>query len=194
MDNHYELLDLPNYSDFDLVKSRYQEFAKEYHPDKLVCKESCLTKEESTLFFVNINKAWKVLKDPCQKAAYDEQLKQYESEKTYTVNDSASIDDFEVAHLDGKTIFTYQCRCGGDYQLLKTDFVDDNESIICGCSNCSLCIEVFLHSWHVGMFLLFSKKVCIRAYFWSTVSELFYYYCTILKFYELLLACLLQLI
>ena len=142
MENYYELFDLPNFSSFHDVKSRYQEFAKEYHPDKLLGKSSCLTKEESTQFLVKINRAWEVLKNPYQKVIYDEQLKQLEVERTYTVNDSVSISNFQEYCIDGANIFSYSCRCGGDYELTKSEFANVNESIIANCSYCSLCIEV----------------------------------------------------
>ena len=39
-------------------------------------------------------------------------------------------------------VFTHPCRCSGQYQLQEAELSEDTDSIVVGCSSCSLHIKV----------------------------------------------------
>ena len=148
MDNYYELFNLPSFSTLEEVKTCYQQLAKELHPDKQASNKSSETKKEAANMFIKITEAWTVLKHPATKADYDIKLKQSESEKSYSINDVLSLDEFEV-YIDDKNnckMYSYPCRCGGTYDLFCTDINTNCKSIILQCSTCSLCVETVINS------------------------------------------------
>ncbi len=61
----YYLLDLPNYSDSEKIKTKYKELIKLNHPDKGGDPDN----------FDNIKMAYEILKDPDKKSEYDRKLK-----------------------------------------------------------------------------------------------------------------------
>ena len=63
--NHYSVLDLPNYSTIDIVKSKYKELVKIHHPDKGGSADA----------FDKIVIAYEFLKDLKNKSEFDRKLK-----------------------------------------------------------------------------------------------------------------------
>lgn len=63
--DYYEVLNVPQGADADVIKSAYRKLARKYHPD--VSKEP--NAEER---FKAVNEAYEVLKDPQKRAAYDQ--------------------------------------------------------------------------------------------------------------------------
>lgn len=68
MRTHYEILGLPDSASTALIKRRYRELVRKYHPDVAADKVT------SHLLFLRINEAYEVLKDPVRRKAYDETL------------------------------------------------------------------------------------------------------------------------
>lgn len=66
--NLYQILDLPNYSDIELIKKSFRQLALKYHPDRNPDPAVAET-------FKNIVKAYEVLNNPEQKQNYDLKLK-----------------------------------------------------------------------------------------------------------------------
>lgn len=140
MENYYQLFNLSNYSTLDEIKSQYQQMIKLHHPDKLHSTDPVANKNSAETF-LKLNEAWKVLKNVNSKADYDAKLKQFESENDFAINEVVSIDQFERSNKNCELdCLVYFCRCGGNYELLNRDA--DDTSIIIGCSNCSLFIQV----------------------------------------------------
>ena len=148
MENYYELFNLSNYSSVDKIKFQYQQIIKQCHPDKALFTKSLSIKESSETF-LKVTEAWNILRNPDTKAEYDAKLKQFETEIQFSVNEVVTIDQFEsirtsdvTEKIDGD-LLEYDCCCGGKYEFLKKDSYI-NTSILIGCSNCSLYIEVLL--------------------------------------------------
>ncbi|GMP32724.1 hypothetical protein CsSME_00006359 [Camellia sinensis var. sinensis] len=69
--NFYEVLSLDSENvGFDEIKKAYRTMALQYHPD--VCPLS--TKEESTMRFIELRKAYETLSDPSSRRMYDYEL------------------------------------------------------------------------------------------------------------------------
>jgi len=64
-ENLYEILSLPNFSEFSEIKSRYKQLIKQSHPDKGGDRE----------VFQRIKKSYDYLKEPDLKLEYDRNLK-----------------------------------------------------------------------------------------------------------------------
>lgn len=108
--------------------------------------------------FVEINKAWNTLKDPIQRKLYDaellstrfqthsnifERLKLADLNVEYIAASAAAVDDESDAA--GRTkLYTYDCRCGGQYvvdESVDNEIIDgSNDEVIVECSECSLVI------------------------------------------------------
>ncbi|CAK8672660.1 DPH4 homolog [Clavelina lepadiformis] len=150
MENLYELFELPDFSSYEIVKSRFQELARKLHPDKLVNHKESNTKEASNQF-IKIKEAWNTLSDPGCKLQYDYKLKQCQNESSYTVNEVLCLEDFTLNtdfaddENDQEEVYVNDCRCGGRYELIQSDLNEMKHipvPLIIGCSNCSLCVEV----------------------------------------------------
>jgi curved DNA-binding protein CbpA len=70
--NYYDILEIPNKSNFDIVKSSYRKLILQYHPDKWSTKSN-LSKNDFNNKFDLINQAYKILSDPNKKNIYDTQ-------------------------------------------------------------------------------------------------------------------------
>ena len=68
MRTHYEVLGLSEGANNALIKGRYRELVRKYHPDVATDKVT------SHQLFLRINEAYEVLKDPVRRKAYDETL------------------------------------------------------------------------------------------------------------------------
>ena len=67
----YKLMQLEPYADLPMVKKRYRELAKIYHPDKHP------SSPHAADYFKVITQGYDLLSDPELKPIYDEALKQY---------------------------------------------------------------------------------------------------------------------
>ena len=65
---HYETLGVPRQATPEQIQQRYRELARRYHPD--VAKDTALSRQ----IFTQITFAYQVLRDPKQRAAYDQTL------------------------------------------------------------------------------------------------------------------------
>jgi len=65
---HYEVLGVPRDATPDRIQRRYRELARRYHPD--VAEDTAL----SHTLFAQVTSAYRVLRDPAQRAAYDRAL------------------------------------------------------------------------------------------------------------------------
>lgn len=69
MDNYYEVLQVKNFAEIEVIKASYKALSKKYHPD--------VNKDVPADVMVKINEAYEVLSDVEKKKDYDECLKMY---------------------------------------------------------------------------------------------------------------------
>lgn len=130
MTNYYEILGCSKDATFEELKKSYQENAKKLHPDKndSNCDQN----------FLLLDKAWKTLRDPDKRKEYDETLSRNELE------DMPLYCEVLLTEMDFKpelNIYSYMCRCGGEYQLNVRDLKDGENIRIC-CDECTFHILV----------------------------------------------------
>ena len=63
--NYYQILELPDFSDIEAVKTRYKQLVKVHHPDKGGDRKD----------FEIVKQAYEVLKDPSSKSEIDRKMK-----------------------------------------------------------------------------------------------------------------------
>jgi hypothetical protein len=68
-ENYYKVLGLKKEASGEDIKKSYRNLAKQYHPDK-----NPQDRENAEKKFIEISKAYEILSDPQQKAAYDDEL------------------------------------------------------------------------------------------------------------------------
>lgn len=54
----------------------------------------------------------------------------------------AKADDVIKESASASIVFTHPCRCSGQYLLQEAELSEDTDSIVVGCSSCSLHIKV----------------------------------------------------
>lgn len=74
MENYYEILNVMNFAEEEVIKASYKALAKKYHPD--------INKSIDPNIIVKINNAYDILSNSVEKEKYDEKLRKYLSEKT----------------------------------------------------------------------------------------------------------------
>ena len=111
--NYYEILNLPQFSDIDAIKSQYKVMIKNTHPDKNNgehCKE-----------FEYIKEAYEYLKVSENKTAYDKKFRN----KVDIIDKAFHIDDYEIDNKEEMFRFDcVQCFHLNEYNLkeIKIDF------------------------------------------------------------------------
>ncbi|XP_025204268.1 alkylated DNA repair protein alkB homolog 8-like [Melanaphis sacchari] len=141
----YEILGCDKSTPFETLKDNYKKLLLKIHPDKNISSSS-----SSSAACAELNKAWSVLKDSDLKKQYDEQIEQNDINTEVTIYDFLSISDLENNEMDD-TLF-YRCRCGGKFLVPKSMVVnvDQTESLLFPCDDCSLFIEVTIPNTNVS--------------------------------------------
>ena len=144
MKNLYELLGVPNFSPVEVLKIRYHELARQWHPDKQIQSNS--NNEPTSEEFQIILEAWKLLKDDKQKKDYDLSLNEFLiSESNYFLHDSFTLtecnDLWSIESIDNVDMLVYDCRCGGTFMLEKSALLTWI-GIHIPCDSCSLHVKI----------------------------------------------------
>ncbi|ORX44301.1 dnaJ-like protein subfamily C member 24-like protein [Piromyces finnis] len=138
--NSYEILDIDQNADFDIIKKTYQKLILKYHPDKL--QQSGVTSQEiiekNKKKFQEIQKAWNNISTPEKKLQYDKELLAQSFKQDGVINEEIDLDDMEFDEEE-ETYFS-ECRCGGIYKITIDD-LENNVNVI-SCDICSLKIKV----------------------------------------------------
>ncbi|CAG8439014.1 5774_t:CDS:2 [Ambispora leptoticha] len=169
-ETYYDVLGVSTTANTDEIKKAYQKLILIWHPDKEKLRqnkqisdgsleiddtveeeelrENFIDKREnngvrdvSTSYKIQrISDAWKTLKDPAARKAYDAQVKaaQLNAQNDGVVNAEIDLDDMKY----DKETFTYtlECRCSGQYIITEEDL--ENEIDIVACGGCSLRVRV----------------------------------------------------
>ncbi|XP_075234344.1 dnaJ homolog subfamily C member 24-like isoform X2 [Lycorma delicatula] len=129
MKNLYEILQCTIDSSDEEIRKKYQQLILEYHPDKC-------SNENDRNKFIEIDKAWKILRDKESREVYNAQLKMDSVNKpllygTYKLNELLKSDN---------GYFYCKCRCGGSYCVDENDLDDVMDKCFVECDECSLAI------------------------------------------------------
>jgi len=133
--NYYELLQVPRTASPAEIKAAYHRLLLSHHPDK-----SDASRDSSARTDVDIGRlkeAFTTLFSPESRTKYDSELvhphlSSSRSRPAYIV----SLEDFN----DLGQVWTYECRCGGQYTIGEEDMEKDVHLI--ACSSCSEAIWV----------------------------------------------------
>jgi curved DNA-binding protein CbpA len=121
--NPYSILQIPSNASLNEIKKAYHNLALLYHPDKSSGEQE---------MFNSINSAYTTLCNPESRLVYDTARK---------ASQNLCIDTVLLGELtileDGS--FSYDCRCGDVFQILKACCTIDN---VFSCESCSLSIRV----------------------------------------------------
>lgn len=133
MSSYYQVLGCEKNASQDELKKAYQGQVRKFHPDK--------NRLESSEDFLLLDKAWKTLRNPETRKAYDESLARKE------FSDAPLYCQVEASEMTCEPcgILTYPCRCGGVYQVTETD-LGSTDQLKVSCDECSFHI-VISKSW-----------------------------------------------
>lgn len=124
--NYYELLESDPTFTYDKLKENYQKLARKYHPDK-----SSEDNEENDKF-VEIDKAWKTLRDPELRSKYDAEILNDRINKGQIIYARLIKKDLNFINSEAK----FDCRCGNSIIILEEYFTEADECQI-DCEECS---------------------------------------------------------
>ncbi|CAK1581784.1 unnamed protein product [Parnassius mnemosyne] len=130
--NFYEILQCDRNASAEELKRSYQRLVLTFHPDKKITSNN----HES---FLNIQKAWSVLRDPHSRKQYDALLS-CEEHKELLLYDTVSVLDMD--YDNSSSIYSYQCRCGGNYSVCASELKPPE--IVIECDECSFSIQVIV--------------------------------------------------
>jgi diphthamide biosynthesis protein 4 len=129
----YEILEVDRMATQEAIKKSYTNLILKNHPDK-----DSETKNSSK--FIEIDTAYKTLRDPLRRREYDAELFQKQSSHLI-IHDTVKSRDFLLDPESNERYF--ECKCGGFYLLPeKYDENEANSETIIYCDECSLAIKV----------------------------------------------------
>jgi diphthamide biosynthesis protein 4 len=137
MKDYYAILSVSRSATVSEIRKAYQNLAKQCHPDKLDARQ----KTDGNAFTL-VAEAWSVLSDDESRRHYDSVLAQLTLRQHGPVQDDVQIAEFEEA--EDTLSFSYPCRCGGLYEISRTDVDLQVDYVSCNC--CSLCIRIVFES------------------------------------------------
>eukprot|EP01134_Creolimax_fragrantissima_P005851 CFRG5851T1 len=150
--NHYETLDVTMSSSPATIRSSYQRLILIHHPDKAskshpqtetnniksFSSEDSINGSNEANFFMRIQAAYAVLRDPEQKRVYDAQLSNVGLRQAHPGNGELDLDDMD--YDEEEDTFIHSCRCGGEYMVSGQE-LEDNMDVV-QCSQCSLSVRI----------------------------------------------------
>eukprot|EP00300_Choanocystis_sp_HF-7_P027416 c3251_g1_i1.p1 GENE.c3251_g1_i1~~c3251_g1_i1.p1 ORF type:complete len:142 (+),score=19.96 c3251_g1_i1:30-455(+) len=109
---HYAALGLENTASRAEIKQAYTQLVLSHHPDK--------TESTNTTRFLQIQRAWEVLRDDELRREYDEEIK---AQETLRSRVQLTVKESEMAVDEAEGFLWYECRCGGRY-IIHPDELD----------------------------------------------------------------------
>lgn len=133
MTSFYEILKIESTASQEDIKKSYQQLALEFHPDK--------SQQGNSAKFMEIDEAWKTLRDPDKRRKYDIELRQSEFNEKPIVHEVLRPSDFTYdATLQAST---HPCRCGGTYVMPDPEqLLNEVDNFYIACDECSLVVEL----------------------------------------------------
>ena len=101
MKNYYEILQVKDFAEPEVIKASYKALSMKYHPD--------INKAASPDIMVSINEAYEILKDPNRKAAYDAEL--HKQKNTAENNDYSKENSQHASSKETESVTPhFQCE------------------------------------------------------------------------------------
>ncbi|XP_038061624.1 dnaJ homolog subfamily C member 24-like [Patiria miniata] len=121
------------------LKSCYQKAILQCHPDKL--PQTCSEAEQAAAMqrFHLVDTAWRTLSDDASRREYDARQKE-NMRKPLPLNEKVHLDDMDWQ--EDEEMYTYSCRCGGEYVMTDSDI--EQNILIISCNTCTLSIELVM--------------------------------------------------
>lgn len=88
--------------------------------------------------FQRIQAAYEVLKDPQERAKYDEALRSTQQRADVPISLELDLDDMNEEGPSGRLSFSHGCRCGGRFQVQESDLSETSDHVLVQCNVCSL--------------------------------------------------------
>ena len=122
MINYYEILKVPDFSSYEIIKQNYKDLMLEYHPDKGGDSEK----------FKLIRDAYELMKDTNKKKEYDNKLMYYQEmyERAEEINLKKDEDNF----------ICFQCEKNN--KIEKNSIKDKNVQYLIKCEGCSMLYKI----------------------------------------------------
>ncbi|PNH04910.1 DPH4 [Tetrabaena socialis] len=134
---HYEVLGVPEDASLEHIKQAYHLAVLQHHPDKRAAGGDAAAEPDVAAFQL-VQQAWEVLRDEGRRAAYSSALHLRAMQTPITFQDELDLDELDETEQDGHQAYTYPCRCGDNYILLKVELAD-HTSVVVPCSSQHLC-------------------------------------------------------
>lgn len=145
--NFYEILNSQQRDAIESIKREYQLLVLRHHPDKNRGDDDTHPASGDARghpAFQQIDEAWKTLRDPVARRAYDAELNQHKFNEKRIVHDTLTIDQFAVD--DENAVYLHLCRCGGYFVIPRDECIDGampaDEEILINCDECSLVVKL----------------------------------------------------
>ncbi|XP_068595919.1 dnaJ homolog subfamily C member 24 [Brachionichthys hirsutus] len=127
------------------LRHRYQQLALQCHPDRVAGGGSAAAEK-----FLEVDAAWKVLRDESSRRRYDLQRRAVELKQDGPVDCTVSLED--MSWDQGECAYSHCCRCGGGFSISQEE-VDEEEQrkqsheeeqrgMLVRCDTCSLSVHV----------------------------------------------------
>ncbi|EGO05371.1 hypothetical protein SERLA73DRAFT_118930 [Serpula lacrymans var. lacrymans S7.3] len=127
----YQLLAVPRTASATDIKLAYHRALLLSHPDKRVNAANVPTADIAL-----IKEAYTTLASTSSRATYDAQLSQNRKPSGPRPAQIISLEDFSDTGPDDESgLWTYGCRCGGQYRIGEED-MDKGQHLV-GCTSCS---------------------------------------------------------
>lgn len=149
--NHYETLQVAYDASLPEIKAAYHRILLTSHPDKASRQAAKYTDNAPSEEFdvARLQEAYKTLSSPERRIVYDQTLAQVPTGRGSILNSGprpaqiVSLEEFD--HQDNSErnehdVWTYPCRCGGQYAIAEEEMEADQHLVACG--SCSEAIYV----------------------------------------------------
>lgn len=143
LSNYYNILGCASSATYDEIRGRYLELVKQNHPDKQnqLNSSKSLTKTSCNTF-IEIDQAWKVLRDEKLRREYDETLLQQTIDNALIIYADLKINEL---HFE-QGVSSFICRCGAAIEISKADFsktIEQTDKLYYECNECSntICVS-----------------------------------------------------
>ena len=124
MINYYEILKVPDFSSFEIIKKNYKNLILESHPDKGGDSDK----------FKLILEAYELMKDEAKKKEYDNKLMYFQE----------MYDRAEEINLN-KNVYKFKCiQCEKENEIKKESIKEQNQlyQYITKCDGCSIIYKI----------------------------------------------------
>lgn len=140
-ETYYSILGVNKNCTYLEIKQKFKAMIKALHPDKNPSYGETDKKK-----YLDLQDAWRILSNETTRQMYDEQIERLQLEELLLINEEIILSDMDTRTDDTSTEmceYTYQCRCGGYYNLDATFITTNLSYVILPCESCSLNIKVF---------------------------------------------------